>query len=81
MEALAALQSSRKEIALGPRPGQRIRSGVVAPVRTSSGEFSRPTTIQPAILCDLDDSDDDLEPAIPPSHSACTTEMVDLDDL
>ena len=31
LDTLATVQSSRKEIALGPRPGQKIRSGVVPP--------------------------------------------------
>ena len=31
MKALSGSLASRKDIALGPRPGQRIRSGVVAP--------------------------------------------------
>lgn len=34
MKMLSAL-ASRKDIELGPRPGQRIRSGVVAPVTSS----------------------------------------------
>ena len=31
IEALAAVQSSRKNINLGPRPGPKIRSGVSVP--------------------------------------------------
>ncbi|KAG6828018.1 hypothetical protein H0H92_009644 [Tricholoma furcatifolium] len=37
LRTLETLQSSRKEIALGPRPGPRIRSGVVAPSTSTRG--------------------------------------------
>lgn len=37
MKALSAL-ASRKDIELGPRPGQRIRSGVVAPITSAKAK-------------------------------------------
>ncbi|KAF9468289.1 hypothetical protein BDZ94DRAFT_1209274 [Collybia nuda] len=51
-EALQAAQTARKIIALGPRPGQKIRSGVTAPRH----EVKAP----PPADIDLDESDDDL---------------------
>ncbi|GLB44212.1 putative primase zinc finger [Lyophyllum shimeji] len=72
LRSLEALQSSRKEIILGPRPGQRIRSGVVAPVLEDcktplgTGEVRYP-----------DDSDDEL-PVHPIEHKEDA--MIDLDD-
>jgi minichromosome maintenance protein 10 len=79
LDALAALQSSRKEkeIALGPRPGQKIRSGVVAPHKDKKALPPNP---------DPDELHDDLDglcnkmPAEPPGQDGDSS-MIDLDDL
>ena len=42
LEALTAVQSSRKEIELGPRPGQRRRSGIILPLDLSGPKMSSP---------------------------------------
>lgn len=73
LEVLTAVQSSRKEIELGPRPGQRIRSGVVVPANPPSSK----TPAAPAELTyDLDDSDRELERQL----GKPLNNMVDLDD-
>ncbi|KAG6866330.1 hypothetical protein C0991_005797 [Blastosporella zonata] len=64
LRSLEALQSSRKDIALGPRPGQRIRSGVVAPAKGVA-------------LHDMDSSDDELPEH--PSELKVGDVMIDLD--
>ncbi|KAF5376070.1 hypothetical protein D9615_007682 [Tricholomella constricta] len=74
LRSLEMLQSSRKEIVLCPRPGQRIRSGVVAPVSKNPKPSLRDVN--------LDDSDDDL-PAHPMEQKEqMRTEdvMIDLDE-
>ncbi|PPR05047.1 hypothetical protein CVT24_010194 [Panaeolus cyanescens] len=74
LEALEAARSSRTEIVLGPRPGPRIRSGVVAPKEGSSAKN----------LVSLDDSDDDLLVVAEPEaakEEKPDEPMVDLDDL
>ncbi|KAG5642700.1 hypothetical protein DXG03_002302 [Asterophora parasitica] len=75
IRSLEALQSSRKDIILAPRPGQRIRSGVVAPVSRDSKASLRDVTD-----VDLDNvnSDDDL-PACPTEKQDQENRMIDLD--
>ncbi|KAF9054063.1 hypothetical protein BJ165DRAFT_1337984 [Panaeolus papilionaceus] len=74
LEALEAVRTSRTDIALGPRPGPRIRSGVFAPK----------DNIPKELPVSLDDSDDDLlvvaEPE-PAKESKPDEVMVDLDDF
>ena len=53
LETLAAVQSARKEIELGPKPGQRIRSGVV-PLRRSGPAEEPPATVAEAGITDLE---------------------------
>lgn len=82
LEALTALQSSRKEIELGPRPGQRIRSGVKVPANTS---VPMPTNANTPleVTHDLDDSDGDLERGLYEIDSfgkpSLLNNMIDLD--
>ncbi|KIJ13688.1 hypothetical protein PAXINDRAFT_176926 [Paxillus involutus ATCC 200175] len=65
LEALAAVQSSRKNIILGPRPGPKIRSGVSVPAfmleheETAEHYDSSDLDVAPAEdnMVDLDDSD------------------------
>jgi minichromosome maintenance protein 10 len=75
LETLTALQSARKDVELGPRPGQRIRSGVSVPsnrcepANTSTADFIRV----------LDDSDDELEREEIAIFGKPLDKMVDLD--
>lgn len=61
MEALAAIKLSRKDVDLGPRPGQRIRSGVFAP---SDAEVIKGKSHSlPAGTCpELDEPDEAAQP-------------------
>lgn len=52
------MQTSRKEIELGPRPGQRIRSGVVVPPNLLATKIA--SAVADATH-DLDDSDGEVE--------------------
>ena len=52
------MQSSRKEIELGPRPGQRIRSGVVVPPNLVA---TKTTSVMTDATHDLGDSDGEVE--------------------
>ncbi|KAJ7456966.1 hypothetical protein FB451DRAFT_1407015 [Mycena latifolia] len=83
LEDLAAVQASRKTIALGPRPGDKIRSGVVAPVSASKSNLKQKPK-RPFDLTRLhDDSDDDMPAAISlpkPEKPEENEKMVDLDD-
>lgn len=76
-EALAAVLSSRKEIELGPRPGQRTRSSVVAPP-DRPGPVAISNTI-PAHL--THDSDDEFEEEMIAfgKPALLNEEMIDLD--
>lgn len=65
------MQTSRKRIALGPRPGERIRSGVVAPAE-------KPRIAKPVELRDLDDSEDDLPERVT-ARKSTEPMLVDLD--
>ncbi|KII90124.1 hypothetical protein PLICRDRAFT_159473 [Plicaturopsis crispa FD-325 SS-3] len=85
LEALAALQSSRRDIELGPRPGQRIRSGVFKPPEKPVEKKSK---MDASYLPELDQSDEDLDSGLvaPPPPVDTTspspppdTKMVDLD--
>ncbi|KAF8064025.1 hypothetical protein FPV67DRAFT_1671778 [Lyophyllum atratum] len=72
LRSLEALQSSRRDIVLAPRPGQRIRSGVVAPVAKGSR-----TSLGTRELHAVDDAGDKL------SVNALERKedlMIDLDD-
>ncbi|KAJ7271054.1 hypothetical protein C8J57DRAFT_1449997 [Mycena rebaudengoi] len=80
---LASVQSSRKNIALGPRPGDKIRSDVSAPL-------ARAAKPKPAVdssrLHDLDSDDDALmqQPVLlppPKPEEGPEVRMVDLDDF
>ncbi|KAJ7730674.1 hypothetical protein DFH07DRAFT_781519 [Mycena maculata] len=76
LEDLALVQSSRKKIVLGPRPGDKIRSGAVAPA-------PKPKQTKPVDLALLhDDSSDDMPLSVlPPSaRPEGDSKMVDLDD-
>lgn len=75
LEALTAVQSSRKEIELGPRPGQRIRSGVVVP--TSRMEASSATESISHSLGDSADEGDSISFGIPKLLEG--EKLVDLD--
>ncbi|KAJ6578836.1 hypothetical protein DFH09DRAFT_1030713 [Mycena vulgaris] len=90
LEDLAIVQSSRKTIALGPRPGDKIRSGVVAPGQAQASKAKlnpkpKPKPKRPFDLTHMhSDSEDDMpatvsisKPAQQPEES---TKMVDLDD-
>src|ERR1700691_770347 len=82
LEALTAVQSSRKEIELGPRPGQRIRSGVVVPPNLLGSKNA--TSSAPAELNhDLENSDDELERDLEDiemfGKPALLNNMIDLD--
>ncbi|RDB23749.1 DNA replication licensing factor mcm10 [Hypsizygus marmoreus] len=76
LESLAALQSARKEIALGPRPGPKIRSGVMAPACTADSKVAG--ALKTGSLRDIDGSDDEL-PANPSDQK--NEGMIDLDDF
>lgn len=73
LDALTALQASRKEIDLRPRPG-KLKSTVYAPDRTDGSKCD--TTFD-----SLDPSDDDLLvlPASPSPSVSSQPAMVDLD--
>jgi minichromosome maintenance protein 10 len=70
------VQSSRKEIELGPRPGQRIRSGVVVPSNLSATKNAT-ASIAAEATHDLDDSDGELERGL--DEINMLDNMVDLD--
>ncbi|KAJ7452095.1 hypothetical protein B0H11DRAFT_1876737 [Mycena galericulata] len=73
LEDLALLQASRKKIVLGPRPGDKIRSGVIAPAPKPKKK--------PVDLAHLhDDSDDDMQLSVLPTSVQPEEPMVDLDD-
>ncbi|KAG5726038.1 hypothetical protein E4T56_gene1259 [Termitomyces sp. T112] len=69
LQSLEALQSSRKDIELRPRPGHRIRSNVIVPI---------PKNVD-AALHDLDSSSDDKLPEHP-SDQKLKDAIIDLDD-
>jgi minichromosome maintenance protein 10 len=69
LKALAEVQSARKNIALGPRPGPKIRSGVVAPSTARAAQ---------GVPRDLGDSEDDLAQAL--FDKPLVSKMVDLDE-
>jgi minichromosome maintenance protein 10 len=69
---LVALHSSRKQIELGPRPGQRIRSGVFAPPNRTD-EILKAASGDDAGLQELD------REATPSKVLASPVQMVDLD--
>jgi len=58
LETLTAVQSSRKEVKLGPRPGQRIRSGVVVPSNLLAIKMASAVT---DATHDSDDSNGEVE--------------------
>lgn len=75
------MRVARKEIILKPKPGPRIRSGVMAPKRETHSAKSEKDR-----MCDLDSgSDDELpEGLVAKSATAQTNEeekMIDLDDF
>ncbi|KAF9555732.1 hypothetical protein CPC08DRAFT_726184 [Agrocybe pediades] len=73
LAALEALQNARKDIALGPKPGPRIRSGVFAPKQEKPSK-------QEVKVHDGGGSDDELPDRV--SHRAGgEEEMIDLDDF
>ncbi|PPQ80327.1 hypothetical protein CVT25_003609 [Psilocybe cyanescens] len=82
LEALEAVLQGRKDIALGPKPGPRIRSGVIAPKRDKVA----PTEGKEQ-MCDLGSgSDDELPETLTQSGRAVKAnesevKMVDLDDF
>jgi len=81
LETLTALQSARKDnIELGPRPGQRIRSGVVDP--SNRPDPVHKSSISADFTPDLDDSDTELEQAEIAMFGkpVLLDNMVDLDD-
>lgn len=58
MESLAAVQSARKKFALGPKPGPKIRSGVMAPVAQDESEATNTIDLDnqsDVRMIDLDD--------------------------
>ncbi|CAA7262199.1 unnamed protein product [Cyclocybe aegerita] len=68
--ALEAVRTARKDIILGPRPGPRIRSGVVAPMKTIELQEDN---------CEVAlDCDDEL---VVDNTVVCEEKMVDLDDF
>ncbi|KAJ7699372.1 hypothetical protein B0H17DRAFT_1167798 [Mycena rosella] len=78
---LASVQSSRKTIALGPPPGDKVRSGVVAPgAALKSKPKAKPK--RPFDLTHMhSDDDDDMPAAISlPKAAPPEEKMVDLDD-
>ncbi|KAF8900474.1 hypothetical protein CPB84DRAFT_1815402 [Gymnopilus junonius] len=79
LEALEAVRKARKDIALGPRPGPRIRSGVVAP------KAEKKDGPEPSYALDAIQSDDELPEGImqveQPLMKDSSMKMVDLDDF
>jgi minichromosome maintenance protein 10 len=71
-----AVQSSRKEMALGPRPGQKIRSGVVPPQQDIKVS---PTEPGPGASHDGLDNSNDI-PALPSELNSGDAAMIDLDE-
>ncbi|KAJ7146150.1 hypothetical protein C8R44DRAFT_836988 [Mycena epipterygia] len=67
LEDLALVQASRKTIALGPRRGEKVRSGVIAP-----GSKPKPKPTKPFDLTHHHDfdSDDDMPASVSLSKSA-----------
>ncbi|KAJ7153483.1 hypothetical protein C8R43DRAFT_923366 [Mycena crocata] len=76
LEDLARIQSSRKTILLGPRPGEKIRSGVSAPKPTLPK-----TLVDLTRLRELSDSDDDMPATISTKTPEPEIAMIDLDDF
>ncbi|KAF9484171.1 hypothetical protein BDN70DRAFT_910831 [Pholiota conissans] len=89
LEALEAIRAARKDPELGPKPGPRIRSGVMAPREKGPKPLvSRSTTADDPLMYDLDESGDDEFPEHLTSSNVMTAElpteeeqMVDLDDF
>lgn len=80
LEALEAVRRTRKDIVLGPRPGPRVRSGVIAP------ETEKKDGKEPIPALDANQSDGDLPEGImqvdqPPIEDTTLGKMIDLDDF
>ncbi|KAJ6554521.1 hypothetical protein B0H19DRAFT_1029700 [Mycena capillaripes] len=79
LEDLALLQSSRKPIQLGPKPGEKVRSGVIAP----KPKLKKKKPVDLTHLHDDSDSGSDIPASISlrkPTEPDPDVEMVDLDD-
>jgi len=63
LKLLASVNSSKKEIELGPRPGQRIRSGVFPPVELFSPDSNQDEHLakHEEKMVDLDESEGERE--------------------
>ena len=81
LDVLAALQSSRKEIALGPRPG-KLKSNVRAPEDPNSDSRRGNATSDHSRFDSAESSADELVIEPPPSISVSVpsgTVMINLD--
>ncbi|KAF8889089.1 hypothetical protein BD779DRAFT_1623344 [Infundibulicybe gibba] len=77
LKALAAVQSSRKVIALGPRPGERVRSGVVSvSQRKTTGSTSTPGALEESGVSSATSGGSGV-----PVLATSGPGLVDLDDL
>lgn len=80
---LEAVRTARKEIALGPKPGPRIRSGVFAPKKGKESQLDRASSRNSDVV--LDESGDEFPNKLMPTDDIQEKEtevaMVDLDDF
>ncbi|KAF8970690.1 hypothetical protein BDZ97DRAFT_1790519 [Flammula alnicola] len=90
LEALEAVRTARKDIELGPKPGPRIRSGVIAPVREKESGTAAALEVngKEEKMCVLDGSgcsDDEFPERLMQVdvtvEKESRREMVDLDDF
>ena len=85
LELLEAVRTSRKDIDLGPRPGPKIRSGVMPPKRDEtltkrldSEQLKDPESELP---WDSDIAEDEMPNKLATKSQVVEEKMVDLDDL
>jgi hypothetical protein len=82
LDLLEAVRTSRKDIDLGPRPGPKIRSGVITPkrevtlVKPSDNEQSK----DPESPCDSDNEEDEMPDKLA-TKSQVVEKMIDLDEF
>ena len=80
MDLLEAVRTSRKDIELGPRPGPKLRSGVMAPKRDET-LTKRSDNEQPKDPELTDSAEDEIPDKLTTKSQVVEEKLVDLDDL
>jgi hypothetical protein len=80
LDLLDAVRTSRKDINLCPRPGPKIRSGVMTPKRDER-LTNKEQLNDPELPLDLDNGEDEMPDKLATKSRAVVEKMVDLDDF